>query len=236
MIDERGDTCLAGHMKIVIAGGHGQIALFLGRQLVEAGHEVVGIIRKADQAQALEAIGVTPAVLDLEKASEDEVGRVLADANVAVFAAGAGPGSGEKRKDTVDHKASVLLANAAELVGVPRFIQISAMGVDGVRDGKRPDGVDDVFYAYLVAKLAAEDDLLRRDFQWTILRPGGLTNDQGTGEIRLGVPNIGRGTIPREDVASTIAAMITEGRGNQQILDVLSGDVPIADAVTELSN
>src|SRR5947209_4680992 len=159
-------------MRIVIAGGDGQIALRLERLLTGRGDEVTGIIRKPEQAGDLRAAGAEPAVCDLESASAAEVERLLEGADAAVFAAGAGPGSGAERKDTVDRQACSLLADAAEAAGVRRFLVVSSMGADR----EPPEDTDPVFAAYLRAKSAADADVrARAGLEATILRPGGLT-------------------------------------------------------------
>src|SRR3954447_9674059 len=145
-------------MRIVIAGGHGQIALRLERLLAARGDEVAGIIRRAEQGDDLRDVGAEPVLLDLESASLEEVAAHLRGADAAVFAAGAGPGSGAARKDTVDKAAAVLFADAAERAGVRRYVLVSSMGVDAVAGGATPAGMDNIFVAYLRAKLAAEQD------------------------------------------------------------------------------
>ncbi|WP_258073680.1 NAD(P)-binding oxidoreductase [Arthrobacter sp. 08Y14] len=231
------DTCGAlrylRKMRIVIAGAHGQIARELGRLLVAHDHDVAGLIRNPDQAGDLEADGVAPVVIDLENSILDDVIQVLTGADAAVFAAGAGPGSGAERKDSVDRGAAVLLAEGAEQAGVVRFVQISSVGLDAVRDGARPEGLDDVMYAYLTAKLAAEEDLMTRDLDWTILRPGRLTNDPALGRVDL-APSVEQGSIPRHDVAAVLAELINSGRGSRQVLEVASGTSNIPDAVASL--
>lgn len=220
-------------MRIVIAGAHGQIARELGRLLVASGHDVAGLIRNPDQAGDIEADGMAPVIIDLENSTSDDVIQVLTGADAAVFAAGTGPGSGAARKDSVDRGAAVLLADGAEQAGVARFVQISSSGLDSVRGGARPEGIDDVFYAYLVAKLAAEEDLKTRDLDWTILRPGHLTNDAAEGLVELG-PVEEAGDIPRHDVAAVLAELINTGRGSRQVLSVVSGSTNIPDAVAAL--
>jgi uncharacterized protein YbjT (DUF2867 family) len=217
-------------MRVVIAGGHGKIALLLERLLVQRGDQAVGLIRNPAHAGEVSAAGAVAAVCDLEAASVDEVAALLDGADAVVFAAGAGPGSGALRKDTVDRGASVLLADAASRAGVRRFVQISGMGVD-----RSPaPGTDEVWAAYLVAKAAAEDDLRARDLDWTILRPGGLTDDPGTGQVRLTPPSLPRGQVPRTDVAAVIVALLDDPATAGQTLDLISGDTPIADALRQL--
>lgn len=213
-------------MRIVVAGGHGQIALRLERLLSEAGHEAVGIVRNPDHVGDVEATGAEALVLDLERAGVDDVVPALDGADAVVFAAGAGPGSGVPRKDTVDRGASVLMADAAEQAGVDRFVQVSSIGAGAP---PRP-GTDETFAAYLQAKTAAEEDLRRRDLAWTVLRPGRLTNAPGTGRVHL-APSAPRGDISRDDVAAVIAALLTDNRAVHQTLTLVAGDTPIAEAL-----
>jgi uncharacterized protein YbjT (DUF2867 family) len=214
-------------MRIVIAGGHGQIALRLERLLAGRGDEVVGIVRKPEQAGDLMAAGAEPVVCDLESASVEEVARILTGADAAVFAAGAGPGSGETRKDTVDRGACALLADAAEAAGVRRFVVVSAMGVDR----EPPPGTDRVFAAYLRAKSAADADVRARPaLDWTVLRPGRLTDDPGTGTVNL-ADSTASGDVTRDDVAAVLAELLAEPGSIGRTLDLIGGNVPVADAV-----
>ncbi|SDE31043.1 NAD(P)H-binding [Blastococcus fimeti] len=219
-------------MRIVIAGAHGQVARRLGRLLSARGDTVVGLIRNPDHAADLRSDGVEPAVLDLESASVDELAAPSRGADVVVFAAGAGPGSGEARKHTVDHGAAVLLADAAERAGVGRYVLVSSMGVEQARDGA-PEGVDPVMAVYLQAKLRAEDDVLpRAALATTVLRPGGLTDEPGTGRVHL-ARSTGYGSIPRDDVAAVLVALIDAGRDGA-VIELVSGDTPIDEAVAAL--
>jgi nucleoside-diphosphate-sugar epimerase len=220
-------------MQLVIAGAHGQIARRLGRRLSARGDTVRGIVRNPAHRSDVSADGVTPVLLDLESASVAEVAAALADADAVVFAAGAGPGSGTARKDTVDRGAAVLLADAAEQAGVERYLLVSSMGVDAVADGAVPDDLDEVFTAYLRAKLAAEQDLLARaGLRTTVLRPGGLTDDPGTGRVTL-ARHVERGSIPRDDVAAVLLALL-DANPDGVVLELVGGPTPIADAVASI--
>ena len=216
-------------MRVVIAGGHGKIALILERLLAQRGDSVAGFIRNPDHAADLEAAGAQPLVVDLENASVDEVASHLDGADAVVFAAGAGPGSGAARKETVDRDAAILLADAAEAAKVSRYVMISAMGADAeARDGAG----DPVFVAYLRAKGAADDNVrARKGLRSTIVRPGHLTNDPGTGRVQI-ADNTGRGDIPRADVAAVLLAVLDTPATAGHTFDLISGDTPITDAVT----
>ncbi|MCP2358700.1 uncharacterized protein YbjT (DUF2867 family) [Nonomuraea thailandensis] len=210
-------------MRIIIAGGHGKIALRLAARL---GSGAVGLVRNPAHVADVEATGAEAVVCDLERASVEEVTRIVEGADAVVFAAGAGPGSGAPRKDTVDRGASVLLAEAAERAGVRRFVQISSMGA-----GRPPaPGRDEVWAAYIKAKTEAEDDLRARDLAWTVLRPGRLTDEPGTGLVRL-APEVPPGAVPRDDVAAVIVALLENPATAGRTLELVSGDTPIIDLV-----
>ena len=217
-------------MHVVVAGAHGQIARRLTRLLAARGDTVTGIVRNPDHQADLTADGASPAVLDLEHASVDEVAAVVRGADAVVFAAGGGPGSGIARKDTVDRGAAVLLADAAEAAGVHRYLLVSSYGVDAVADGATPDGVDETFVAYLRAKLAAEQDVLARPgLQATVLRPVTLTDDPGTGTVEL-APHVDRGEVTRDDVAAVLVALLDDARPGA-VLELTGGSTPVEQAV-----
>ncbi|GAB3211483.1 SDR family oxidoreductase [Marinactinospora thermotolerans] len=215
-------------MRIVIAGGHGKIALRLERLLAARGDTPVGLIRNPDHATDLREAGAEPVVIDLEKATVTELTEKVMGADAVVFAAGAGPGSGAARKDTVDRAAARLLADAASLAGVRRYLMVSAIGVD---DGPAP-GTDEVWAAYVEAKRAADADLRERSLEldWTILRPGRLTDDPGTGRVRL-APKVERGDVTRDDVAAVLVALLDEPASIGRTLELVGGDTPVAEAV-----
>ena len=217
-------------MRVVIAGGHGQIALRLARLLAGRGDQVDALVRSPGQGPDVEAAGARPVVFDLERDDADDAAKALRGADAAVFAAGAGPGSGPDRKYTVDLRGSVLLAVAAERAGVRRFLQISTMGAGRAA----APGSDESWAAYLDAKTKAEDDLRGRDLDYTILRPGSLTDGAGTGLVELAPPPLGRGSVPRQDVAAVLAQLLTAPAGFGMTLELRAGAVPVADAVASL--
>ena len=214
-------------MRVVIAGGHGKVALRLERRLSEVGDQAVGLVRNRDHVADVERTGSQAVLLDLEHTSVDALAEQLAGADAVVFAAGGGPDSGAARKETVDKGAAVLLADAAERAGVRRYVMVSSMGTE------QADPVsDDIFQVYLRAKKAADDDLRSRDLDWTIVHPGRLTDDAGTGRVQLG--RLQRGDVAREDVAAVLVAALHDGRTVGKDFDLLNGDQPIEDALAAL--
>ncbi|MDX1890848.1 NAD(P)H-binding protein [Mycolicibacterium sp. 050158] len=219
-------------MRVVIGGGHGKIARILEGLLAERGDAAVGLIRNPAHAEDLRAIGAEPVVADLEHSSVDDVAAHLTGADAVVFAAGAGPGSGIERKTTVDRDAAILLADAAEAAGVHRYLMISAMGAD--RQAPE-ESADPVFAAYLRAKAEADAAVLGRGaLVATIVRPGLLTDEPGTGRVRV-AESTGRGSIPRADVAAILAALLHAPRTGGLTFEVISGDTTIAEAIAVLS-
>lgn len=213
-------------MHVVIAGGHGRIALRLTALLAGRGDVVTGVVRDPDHRADVEAAGGRAAVLDLEAARADDLAEHLRGADAVVFAAGAGPGSGAARKDTVDRAAAVLLADAAAGAGVRRYLLISAMGVDGAV----PGGPDDVWAAYLRAKQAAEDAVRATDLAWTVLRPGRLTDDPAAGTVLLG-PSVPPGSVTRDDTAAVLAALLDSPGTAGLTLELVEGGDDVLAAV-----
>jgi uncharacterized protein YbjT (DUF2867 family) len=214
-------------VRVAIAGGHGQIALRLAKIMSERGDEVVALIRNPDHAEDVKRAGAEPAVVDLEDASEDEVASAISGSDAVVFAAGAGPGSGSARKETMDYGGAVKLIAAAKQAGVGRYVIVSSMGANPNATG------DDTFSVYLSAKGRADDAVRASGLDATVIRPGGLTNDAGTGRVRLG-ESLPRGQVTRDDVAAVLVAVLDSPSTIGRTADLIGGDTPIAEAVAAL--
>jgi uncharacterized protein YbjT (DUF2867 family) len=209
---------------VAIAGGHGQIARRLTRLLTERGDRVRGLIRNPDHAGDLRADGAEPVICDLESAAVPEVSEALEGAEAVVFAAGAGPGSGAERKWTLDRDGAVKLLDAARAAGVARYVIVSSIGAES------PPSGDDVFSVYLRAKAEADAAVAASDRDWTIVRPGSLTDDPGSGRATV-TPQPVRDRVARDDVAALLAAVLAEPRSAGKTLYVVAGDDPIDDAL-----
>jgi nucleoside-diphosphate-sugar epimerase len=210
---------------IAIAGGHGKIALALAERVSGRGERVVGLIRNPDHAGDVRARGGEPVVCDLESDDVSEVAAAISGASAVVFAAGAGPGSGAERKLTMDRDGAIKLLQAAEEVGAERYLMISSIGAEAPPDG------DEVFSVYLRAKAQADAALQSSAVDWTIVRPGPLTDDPGTGLVRIDTEPF-RAEIPRDDVAALLDVLLEQGLASRRILYAGGGDVPIAEAIS----
>jgi len=212
---------------VVIAGGHGKIALRLTARLAARADMVTSLVRNPDHRADVEQAGGRPVVVDLEATTVDDLAPILRGADAVVFAAGAGPGSGAARKDTVDRAVAVLLAEAARAAGVQRYLLVSSTGVD---DPPRP-GTDEVWAAYLAAKKAAEEAIRASALAWTILRPGALTDDPGTGRVLLAPPPVPPAEVTRDDTAAVLVALLDTPATAGQILELRAGDTDVDKAV-----
>jgi nucleoside-diphosphate-sugar epimerase len=212
---------------VAIAGAHGKIALALTRLLVAGGDQVIGLIRNPDHADDVSAAGASPVVCDLEQAGPEQIAEAIAGAGAAVFAAGAGPGSSAERKLTMDRDGAIKLLEAAKQVGADRYEIVSAVGAEN------PPGGDEVYAVYLQAKAAADEAVRGSDLEWTIVRPGGLTNDPGTGRVRIDSEPF-RGRVARDDVAAVLARLLHDPRASRRILYVNGGEVPIEQALDQV--
>jgi uncharacterized protein YbjT (DUF2867 family) len=214
-------------MLVVIAGGHGQIARLLGRELVARGNQVRGLIRNPDHVADLEGIGVAASVTDLE-AESPRLEEPLAGADAVVFAAGAGPGSGPDRKWSVDRDGALRLIEACQSAGVRRYVMVSAMGA---REGARGQTGD--FAAYIEAKAQADRALADSGLDYTIMRPGRLTDEPAMEHIAA-APELPRNSIPRADVALTLVAVLESPNTVGKDFDLTTGPLPFQAAVAAL--
>ena len=215
-----------GDMHVAIAGGHGKIGLRLTRLLSERGDTVLSLIRNPEHEEDVREAGGNPVVCDLEAASEEEVATAVRGADAVVFAAGAGPGSGPGRKETMDYGGAVKLIAAARADTIARYVMVSSMAAD-------PNAEGDGFAVYLRAKGRADADLEASGLDHTIVRPGRLTDDPGTGAVELG-GSVERGEIPRDDVAAVLARCLAEPGSIGKTFEVVGGETPVDEALRSL--
>ena len=212
-------------MDVVVVGGHGKVARRLLALLAEGGHRARGVIRNPQHAADLEAVGAEPVICDLER---EDLHDAVAGADAVVFAAGAGPGSGPERKRTVDLGGALKLIDAARAQEVGRYLMISSMGADAPEQGSEQ------MQPYLRAKADADAALAASGLDFTIVRPGMLTDDPGAGNIDA-APKLGRrGAIPRDDVAATLLVALDAPNTIGKTFEELEGATPVEEAVRAL--
>ena len=214
-------------MRVAIAGGHGKIALRLTRLLADHGDAVISLIRNPDHEQDVRDAGGEPALCDLEEASAQEVAEAIRGADAVVFAAGAGPGSGSERKETMDYGGAAKLIEAARADDIPRYVMVSSMGADAEHEG------DDTFGAYLRAKGRADAELQASGLEYTIVRPGMLTDEAASGRVHVGDR---RAEISRDDVAAVLDVVLHNPATSGWTFGVTAGEVPVEEIASLLSH
>lgn len=206
--------------RIVIIGGHGKVALLLAP-----------ILRDADQAPDIAAVGAEPLVVSVEDATQQDITAALMGADAVVWSAGAGGKGGPDRTDAVDRQAAIRSMAAAADAGVKRYVMVSWAG----SYGDKPVPEDNGLYNYAMAKLDADKHLVGTDLDWTIVGPGTLTLDEPSGEIEV-TREVGTAGAPtsRANVAQVIAAVLADDATIHRVIPFKDGSTPIAEAVHDV--
>jgi uncharacterized protein YbjT (DUF2867 family) len=218
-------------LRVAIVGGHGQVARHLLVVLRRSEHDTVALVRREEYRKELQGRGAEVRLLDIERADASAFAAAFEGCDAVVFAAGGGPDGNKERKRTVDLEGSLKSIDGARRAGIHRFVQVSAIGVDQ----PPPDDRGEVWRAYVEAKRDADAALRESGLDWTIIRPGRLTDHAATGLVALG-PDVPRGEVTRADVASVLAAVLDEPGSVGKQWNLVNGDVPVAEAVRQSSS
>lgn len=212
-------------MHVLIAGANGQIGQHLLREMADSDHEARAMIRHPEQGPELQQLGATETVVgDLEQ----DCSEAMKGCDVVIFAAGSGPHTGPDKTTDVDQDGAIRLIDTAKENGIKRFIIVSSMGAEEPENGPKK------LQHYLKAKHNADEHLKKSGLNYTIVRPGQLTNDEGTGKVAVSARHENVGKISRQDVGRVLLAVLDADTTVNQIFEVISGDTPIADALANL--
>jgi len=212
-------------MTTLIIGAHGHVGQHIVQQLAATGETVYGGIRNAEQAETITKLGGQARMFDL-MGTADAMVPAMNGIDTVVFSAGSGGSTGDDMTLNIDLDGAIKSMMATEKAGIKRFIIVSALGTDDrsfwEKSGIRP---------YYVAKYYADQWLQHRtNLDYTIVRPGLLTNDAPTGKIAVDPANADSSKITRSDVAATVVAVVQHPQ-SKQIITIVNGDVAIADAI-----
>lgn len=210
-------------MKVLVVGANGTT----GKQVVEKvanskQHEAYAMIRDEKQADALKKLGANVVLGDLEQ----DVSDALRGMDAVIFAAGSGGNTGDEKTIAVDQNGAKNIIDEAKNQGVKRFVMLSSMGTDAPEQG--PEGLQ----LYLRAKAIADEYLKQSNLQYTIVRPGTLSNDQATGKIDINNDIEDKSqTIPRADVATVLLECLNEEATIGKTFEMLAGETEIEQAI-----
>jgi len=215
-------------MNVLVIGANGQVGQKVVKALADSKHEATAMVRKEEQVEKLKQLGAAKVVLgNLEKDFSDAFEGV----DAVIFAAGSGGSTGADKTLTIDLWGAVKAARYAEEKGVKRFVQLSSIGSDN------PDAGGEEMKPYLVAKRTADDLLQNTGLDYTIIRPGALTNGEGIGKIELsegGFSSREGRSITRADVAHLLVGVLERDKTHHKTVEVLQGEKPIGDALDSL--
>lgn len=215
-------------MRVFVIGGAGGVGAPLTRILTERGDEVSGMHRSPSQAATVQDAGGTSVLGDLVADDVDTLAARMAGHDAVVFSAGA-HGTGLDKTTAIDGEGVVKAAAAAKQAGVDRFVLVSVFPDAG--RGKEPSAG---FEHYMRVKKTADVHLVGTDLDWVIVRPGTLVTEPGDGLVAAGLA-VEYGTVRRENVAHTIAAVLAEPGLSRTILEVTDGPTPAPAAVASLA-
>ncbi|QFT88635.1 putative sugar epimerase YhfK [Bacillus sp. THAF10] len=210
-------------MKVTVVGANGQIGKQLVHFLKTEGHTPIAMIRKQEQADEFSNDGVESVVADLE-GTVDEIKEAVNGSDAIVFAAGSGGSTGSDKTLLIDLDGAVKAMEAAEQAGIKRFVMVSAL------QANNRENWNEALRPYYVAKHYADKMLIESQLDYTIVRPGGLLNDPGTGKVKVG-EKLERGSISREDVAKVLVEVLDAKNTYRKSFDLVSGDTEIKDEI-----
>ena len=214
-------------MKVLVVGANGQIGQKIVKQIQDSEeHSVVAMVRKNEQKEQLEKEGIEAVLANLED-SVDNLAKALSGADAVIFSAGSGGSTGADKTLLIDLDGAIKMMEASEQAGVDRFLIISALGAD-----KRENWSEEI-KSYYVAKYYADKALEKSNLNYTIIRPGALVNEPGTGSVWAGT-EFEYGKIPREDVARVAVTSLTAEQTYRKAFNLISGDASINEAIKRL--
>lgn len=212
-------------MHVFIAGANGQIGQHLLREMASSNHQARAMIRRLEQGPKLKQLGATETVLgDLEK----DCSAAMKGCDVVIFAAGSGPDTGPAKTTDVDQDGAIRLIDSAKAMDIKRFIIVSSVGAED------PEKGPEKLQHYLRAKHNADEYLKNSGLNYSIVRPGQLTNDEGTGKVSVSASQEDSSKIPRQDVARVLLAELDAESTVDRVFYVVSGDTPVAEALAQL--
>ena len=209
-------------MRVLVIGANGNTATRTIRRLAAGPHDPVAMIRDPDQRPKFDALGVPSVLADLEY----PIDHAVAGCDAVIFAAGSGGKTGKDKTVLVDHLGAIRSMVAAEVLGAKRYIMLSSINND-------VNSTSPIAH-YHKAKAHADNHLRETGLDYTIVCPGGLTDEAGTGRVQVSADCGGRGLTSRENLADVLARCLDLDNTIGKCFSLLEGETPIADALTRI--
>ena len=214
-------------MKVLVIGAHGKVGRKITDKLNKHNHQVVAMVRDESQKAAMQKLGATPVLADLE----GDISHAFKDKlDAVIFTAGSGGNTGKDKTITVDLQGARKSIDEAVKHKVPRYIMISALGANNA------DEMPDDMRHYFVAKSEADQYLVQSELDYTILRPGRLSDEGGTGSVNAAesLEDYEDRTISRDDVATAAVLMLDRSNTHKKVVELLNGKTPVKDALSAI--
>jgi len=214
---------------ILVIGAHGKVGQHLVEKLSHSNDfEVAAFLRDPDQIKDFRGESIEAVVGNLEE-SVDDLADYFQKYDTIVFTAGSGGSTGLDKTIAVDLDGAGRAIDAAKKADIKKFIMVSAAGADN-REVWEKSGIKN----YYVAKYYADEYLRNSGLNHAILRPTGLTDDEGTGMIKASEDFRDLNPkISREDVAETIIHLLKMGETELGTIEISSGSDSIEKALAE---
>ncbi len=211
-------------MKVLVIGSHGQIGKKITAKLHKENHEVLAMVRNEAQVEEMEKLGGKAIIADLEG---DLSPAFNEKPDAVIFTAGSGAHTGKDKTMSVDLQGALKSIDESVKHGASRFVMISALGANNAEqapDSMRP---------YFVAKSEADQYLVQSELDYTILRPGRLTDNAGKGSVNASesIEDYGNREISRDDVATAAVALLGMRNTHKKVIELLEGNTPVHDAL-----
>ncbi len=214
-------------MDVLIVGANGKTGRLIIPLLLACRHRPRALIRAENQSETMLALGAEPVIGDLEA----PLAEVVRGHAAVIFVAGSGSKTGPEKTVDVDQIGAMALIDVCVAENCRRFAMLSAMAAGA------PERAPQKLHHYLVSKAIADAHLSASGLDSTIVRAGMLSDEAGTGRIRIG-KNLGQiangGLISREDTARILVACLDRPNTIGTCFETLAGDTPIEDALAEL--
>lgn len=214
-------------MNVLVIGANGQIGQRLVKKLKKAGHHPKAMIRKEKQKPKFEEVEIETVIADLE----EDFSHAYEDVDAVVFTAGSGGHTPKSQTKVIDRDGAIKAIDEAEKAGADRFIMVSAL-----KANRDPEIWSEAMQHYYEAKAAADEYLRKSKLDYTVLMPGRLSNEEGTGKVELGNNiELDNRSITRDDVATVILELLDNESSFGKSLELLQGDKPISEAIENLN-